>query len=52
MEDIEENYGKISEPTFYSYISVLKNLFVIDNVPVWTPNIRSKKKIRRSEKNS
>ena len=31
MSDIEENYGKISEPTFYSYISVLKNLFVIDN---------------------
>ena len=31
MSDIEENYGKISEPTFYSYVSVLKNLFVIDN---------------------
>jgi len=50
MADIEENYGKISEPTFYSYISVLKNLFVIDNVPAWTPNIRSKQKIRKSEK--
>lgn len=50
MADIEENYGKISEPTFYSYISVLKNLFVIDNVPAWAPNIRSKQKIRKSEK--
>ena len=50
MADIEENYGKISEPTFYSYISVLKNLFVIDNVPAWSPNIRSKQKIRKSEK--
>ena len=50
MADIEENYRKISEPTFYSYISVLKNLFVIDNVPAWTPNIRSKQKIRKSEK--
>ena len=50
MSDIEENYGKISEPTFYSYISVLKNLFVIDNVPAWAPNIRSKQKIRKSEK--
>ncbi|MBQ6511845.1 ATP-binding protein [Methanobrevibacter sp.] len=50
MADIEENYGKISEPTFYSYISVLKNLFVIDNVPAWAPNIRSKQKMRKSEK--
>ena len=50
IADIGENYGKISEPTFYSYISVLKNLFVIDNVPAWTPNIRSKQKIRKSEK--
>lgn len=50
MSDIEENYGKISEPTFYSYISVLKNLFVIDNVPAWAPNIRSKQKIRKAEK--
>ena len=50
MADIEENYGKISEPTFYSYIAVLKNLFVIDNVPAWAPNIRSKQKIRKSEK--
>ena len=50
MGDIEENYGKISEPTFYSYIMVLKNLFVIDNVPAWAPNIRSKQKMRRTEK--
>ncbi|MBE6493458.1 MAG: ATP-binding protein [Methanosphaera stadtmanae] len=50
IADIEENYGKISESTFYSYISVLKNLFVIDNVPAWAPNIRSKQKIRKTEK--
>ena len=50
MADIEENYGKISQPTFYSYISVLKNLFVIDNIPAWSPNLRSKQKIRKTEK--
>lgn len=50
MADIEENFGKISEPTFYSYITVLKNLFVIDNVPAWAPNIRSKQKMRKTEK--
>ena len=50
MADIEENYGKISEPTFYSYISALKNLFVIDNLPAWSPNLRSKQKIRKMKK--
>lgn len=50
IADIEENYGKISEPTFYSYINALKNLFVIENIPSWAPNIRSKQKIRKSEK--
>ncbi|MEE1128776.1 MAG: DUF4143 domain-containing protein [Methanobrevibacter sp.] len=50
MSDIEENYGRISEPTFYSYISVLKKLFVIDNIPAWAPNIRSKQKIRKTDK--
>lgn len=29
MVDIEENYGKISEPTFYSYISVLKTYLLL-----------------------
>ena len=50
MADVEENNGKISEPTFYSYITVLKNLFVIDNIPAWSPNLRSKQKIRKTEK--
>lgn len=50
MSDIEENYVRISEPTFYSYISVLKKLFVIDNIPAWAPNIRSKQKIRKTDK--
>ena len=50
MADIEENYGKISEPTFYSYVTVLKNLFVIENIPAWNPNLKSKQKIRKTEK--
>ena len=50
IADIEENYGKISEPTFYSYITVLKKLFVIENIPAWNANLRSKQKIRKTEK--
>lgn len=48
--DIKENYGEISKPTFYSYINILKSLFIIENIPAWSPNLRSKEKIRKSEK--
>jgi len=50
IADIEENYGKISEPTFYSYITILKKLFIIENIPAWKANLRSKQKIRKTEK--
>ena len=49
IADIEENYGKISEPTFYSYITILKKLFIIENIPAWKANLRSKQKIRKTE---
>lgn len=48
--DIEENYGLISKPTFYSYVNVLKRLFLIDEIEAWSPNIRSKQKIRKTAK--
>ncbi len=48
--DISKHYGKISEPTFYSYINALKKLFVIDNIGAWSPNIKSKTSIRAHEK--
>ncbi len=42
MADINEHFGQISEPTFYSYVNALKKLFVIDNIADWSPNIKSK----------
>lgn len=39
---------KISDPTYYDYIKVLENIFVIDELPAWTPPIRSKTAIKSS----
>lgn len=50
IEDIKENYGELSKQTFYSYVNVLKKLYVIENINAWSPNLKSKAKIRKSEK--
>lgn len=42
--------GQISEPTLNSYINVLKNLFILNNIPAWSPNVRSRSRLRTSEK--
>ncbi|MCD8200569.1 MAG: DUF4143 domain-containing protein [Clostridia bacterium] len=34
------------EEVVYSYINALKNIFVIDEIPIWNPNIRSRASIR------
>ena len=40
----------ISAPTFNSYINALEGLYVIQNIPAWSPNIRSANTIRKSHK--
>ena len=35
--------------TIYSYINALKKIFVIEEVPAWNPNLRSKTAIRTSD---
>ncbi|MCL2116093.1 MAG: DUF4143 domain-containing protein [Methanobrevibacter sp.] len=50
MKDIRANFSNISEPTYYSYIDALTRLFVINNIPAWSPNIRSATAIRSSSK--
>lgn len=50
IEDIKENYGELSKQTFYSYVNVLKKLYIIENINAWSPNLKSKSKIRKSEK--
>lgn len=50
INDIKERTGKMSETTYYGYINVLKQLFVIDEVGAWSPNIRSSKSIKKTPK--
>ena len=39
----------LNEDTVYSYISALKKIFVIEDMPSWNPNLRSKTAIRTSD---
>ncbi len=49
IEDIcGSNEISISEDTISSYINALRNIFVIEEMPAWNPNIRSKTAIRTS----
>ena len=50
MKDVKTEYGDISLPTYNSYIDALEKLYVIQNIPAWSPNIRSANTIRKSYK--
>lgn len=50
MADIKVNeVYKTSDETISSYINALKQIFVIEDMPAWNPNIRSKTAIRTSD---
>lgn len=49
-DDIAYNeIDELSDKTVYSYINALKSLFVIEDMPAWNPNLRSKSAIRTSD---
>ena len=49
-EDLQINESSdFSEITVNSYISALKKIFVVENMPAWNPNLRSKTAVRSSE---
>lgn len=50
LADINSEFQNISKNTYYNYINALKRLFVIEDVPAWSPNIRSKSSIRKTNK--
>lgn len=50
--DVKANYADISDKTINDYISILKKLYVIEEIEAWNPNIRSKTSIRTSPKKS
>ena len=46
VEDIRNNDTSITRATVNSYIEALKKIFVIEDLPAWNPNLRSKTAIR------
>ena len=49
-EDTRYNDGSaINEETVASYVSALKKIFVIEDVPAWNPNLRSRTAIRTND---
>lgn len=48
--DLKTNsIGSMSEDTITAYISALRKIFVIEDMPAWNPNLRSKTAIRTSD---
>ena len=49
-QDIAVNDGMpINEETVASYVSALRKIFVVEDMPAWNPNLRSKTAIRSSD---
>lgn len=49
-DDIMANEaGKVNEDTVHSYIKALKKIFVVEDMPAWNPNLRSKSAIRTTD---
>lgn len=50
VEDMKTNETEgMSDETVASYIKALKKIFVIEDMPAWNPNLRSKTAIRTSD---
>ena len=46
---IVNDTDKLDEETVASYINALKKIFVIEDCPAWSPNLRSKTAIRNTD---
>lgn len=50
LQDLENNESiTMDDKTLSSYLNALENIFVIEDVPAWNPNLRSKTAIRTSD---
>ena len=50
LADIRANDCTASDKTVAAYLNALRRIFVVEDVPAWTPNMRSKTAIRTSAK--
>ncbi|MBQ4621461.1 MAG: ATP-binding protein [Bacteroidaceae bacterium] len=50
LADLKTNESStLSDNTIYDYIRALKKIFVIEDMPAWSPNLRSKTAVRASD---
>lgn len=49
-DDLEVMEESLHRNTVSQYISALKTLYIVDNLPAWSPKLRSKSVIRTSDK--
>ena len=50
LADLKTNEtSMLSDNTVYDYIKALKQIFVIEDMPAWNPNLRSKTAVRTSD---
>jgi predicted AAA+ superfamily ATPase len=50
LNDMRANDESLSQVTIDQYVNALKKLFVIDDLPAWSPRLRSKTAIRTTAK--
>lgn len=49
-DDIQVNdTGSLNEDTVAAYVNALKKIFVVEDMPAWNPNLRSKTSIRSTD---
>ena len=48
-QDLESNETRCTDETVASYIKALKRIFVVEDMPAWNPNLRSKTSMRASD---
>ncbi len=49
-EDMKANEGNsLSDDTVYKYLSALRKIFVVEDMPAWCPNLRCKTPVRTSD---
>ena len=46
---VANDLDSLDEDTIYSYIAALRRIFVVEDLPAWSPNLRSKTAIRTSD---
>ena len=50
LKDVESTETSISDKTFDVYHNALRRIFVVEDMPAWSPSLRSKTAIRTSQK--